>query len=97
MGTLYIIARSPYARKDGYTSLKLAQKGDGVIFIQDAVVATERAPEDFGMLMKEKKNKGVNFYVLRPDLKARAISTDIQTVSYEGFVDLIINYSRVVN
>ena len=93
MGNLYMIIHSPYERKEVETLLSLAQKGDGIIFIKNGVFINkyEGCPGNYEL-------DGVKLYALQEDLEARGISNwRYEVVDYDGFADLIMEYSKVIS
>jgi len=92
MNTLYVISHSPFQRNDAWMNFELADKGDGVIFIQCGVNILKNP----GDILKILKEKGVEIYAGEECLKARGIKTDINVVDYDGFADLLLKYKRAV-
>lgn len=87
---LHTINKSPFETRTMETCIRFLQPGDPVLFIEDGVYAVQkgnRFSADIESLMT-----GNPVYALRPDLDARGISsitTGVETVDYEGFVDLV--------
>ena len=96
MGILYIVHRSPFQRNEVILDLQLTKQGDGVLFIQDGVLIAKGIPAHIKELYEQKEKEGVKYYFLEEDLQARGIETDKTKVNYEGVVDLLAEYEKVV-
>ncbi|MCJ7618129.1 MAG: sulfurtransferase complex subunit TusB [Desulfobacterales bacterium] len=92
MNTLYVISRSSFQRNEAFLDFKLAEKGDGVIFIQDGVLLLKN-PKNILRALKEKE---VEVFALKEDLNARGLITDIKIVDYDSFADLLLLYKRAM-
>ncbi len=97
MNTLFILSKSPFMHPQTASTLKLASKGDGVLLIHDAVVILKHAPQRLWEALESLVGKGVHLYALEEDCEARGIESDIPKVTYDGFVDLITDFDRVVH
>jgi tRNA 2-thiouridine synthesizing protein B len=68
-----------------------------VLLIEDAVYAVTRGSPASERL--KAAMPGVHFYVLEPDLEARAMAgacvEGVERVDYRGFVDLVAKHARV--
>ena len=97
MSILHIISTSPTMRSSLQSCLRVAQKGNAIIFIEDAVMAVKKECVD--ELINNALGR-IKLYVLKPDLKARGIKSDqliegIVSVDYHEFVRLTVKYDRV--
>lgn len=97
MPTLHIINTSPHLRAGLNSCLRLMAEHDGIIFIEDAVVAVKQDTE-VESLLQEKIMAG-KCYALKPDLDARGmtpeqVSETVTLVNYEGFVTLTTEFER---
>ena len=94
---LHIVNKSPTERSALASCLVHALPGHAVILIEDAVYAATRGSAAAATLKAARA--GVRFYVLAPDLEARAMSKalaeGVVPVDYRGFVDLVAEHPRV--
>ncbi len=98
MSVLHIINKSPFEKNSLDTCLRLAKKGSTILFIEDAIYATQQ-----NTAIAQKIDAAVarhNVYALEPDLDARGIDKNaiidgISLVDYEGFVQLATENSGV--
>jgi len=98
MGILYVISHSPFKRRDSVFHVRMAQKGDAIIFIQNGVVAAKACPPEYKKDCEEAEARGVKLYFLKEDLIARGIDFEgKETVDYDGFLDLIEKMDRVAH
>ncbi len=92
---LHIINQSPYQSSNLATCRKVIAKNDSLLLIEDGVIAgllntiyTDQMRE---LLTTHK------VFALKADIEARGftnrIITDINTIDYAGFVDLVIEHS----
>ncbi len=92
---LHIVNKSPTERSTLASCLAHALPGHAVLLIEDAVYAATRGAA--AALAAARPN--VKFYVLAPDLEARAMSKalveGVVPVDYRGFVDLVAEHPRV--
>lgn len=95
MPTIHIINRSPTMRSSLQSCLRVIQKDDAIILIEDAVIAAKKNSQT------EKLIKNVlDVFVLEPDIKARGIQIDqliqgIELVDYNRFVNLTVKYNGI--
>jgi tRNA 2-thiouridine synthesizing protein B len=92
---LHTVNKSPFERNSLESCLRLAQKGNGVLLIEDGVYGAMQGTAKSDMVSNAMKN--LSFYVLGPDLKARGMDESklidgIKVVDYAGFVDLVTEY-----
>jgi len=91
---LHIINKSPFDTNALDSCLRMAQPGQAVLLIEDAVYAATQ-----GSALTERMRQAaakVSLFVLQPDLDARGMGTKVQDgitpVDYAGFVDLVEKY-----
>ena len=92
---LHIVNKSPEQSGALQSCLRVAQGGDSVLLIEDAVyAASEAAAARCGLAEARKRLK---LHVLMPDLEARGmaarVAAGIEAVDYAGFVDLVAGHS----
>ena len=98
MPVLHIINKSPFEKNSLDTCLRLAKTGSAILFIEDAIYATQK-----NTAVASKVDAAVgkhSVYALIPDLDARGLDKNdiidgISLVDYEGFVQLATEYSGV--
>ncbi|HHJ14680.1 MAG TPA: sulfurtransferase complex subunit TusB [Gammaproteobacteria bacterium] len=98
MPMLHTINKSPFERRTLDTALRHAVKGAGILLIEDGVYAAFE-----GTVVADKVKAALadhKVYVLGPDVEARGMAEHkvidgVETVDYEGFVDLVIEYDKV--
>ena len=98
MSTLNIVNKSPFEKRSLDQCLARISDGDGLLLIEDAVVAAVS-----GTIMENELvtcGKGNPLYVLQPDLEARGFDSGklvagCKTVDYKGFVALVTEHDRV--
>ena len=88
---LHIVNKSPEGSGGLAGCLRVAQDGDSVLLIEDAVyAATEPTASRCGIAQAAQRLKVL---VLQPDLEARGIASrrvaPVEPVDYGGFVDLV--------
>lgn len=98
MSTLNIINKSPFEKRTLEQCLPRLGKGDAVLLIEDASVAAIDG-NTYADALKEVASE-LSIYVLQPDLDARGLGEKtlvggLQSVDYEGFVDLAAEHARV--
>ncbi|GAB4213610.1 MAG: sulfurtransferase complex subunit TusB [Rhodoferax sp.] len=88
---LHILNKSPFATNALDACLRVAQPGQGLLLIEDAVYAACQGTAAQARL--EAAAQQLKVYVLQPDLDARGMSAKllpgVTTVDYGGFVDLV--------
>lgn len=99
MGMLFVISRTVYERREFDIDIELAEKEDGVIFIQDGVLILKRVPEELVEIFERAKKRNVKFYALKEDLEARGVKPKegFEIVDYDGFLDLLKKYDKAIN
>ncbi|MGF1685364.1 sulfurtransferase complex subunit TusB [Photobacterium japonica] len=87
---LHILTRSPFHSSALAQCVSLVAENDAVLLIQDAVLASLSQNEALTALSA----RGVEIYLLEPDLVARGLSIipggELQCVDYKGFVALTL-------
>jgi len=98
MSELHTVNKSPFEKSSFESCLGHALEGSAVLLYEDGVYAAMK-----GTAAENRMNsaKGVKFYVLAADIKARGIDasrlTDgVEVVDYAGFVDLAAEHDKVV-
>jgi len=98
MSTLNIVNKSPFEKHSLDQCISRISNGDGLLLIEDAVVAAVS-----GTAMQKKladTAKSSPLYVLQPDLEARGFEAGnliegCKAVDYKGFVSLVTEHDRV--
>ena len=90
---LHIVNKSPLEKTTLDTVLRLARSGT-LLLIEDAVYAATK-----GNVAEPKLRQAMaklRVFALAPDLQARGVADrvidGVQTVDYEGFVDLVVEH-----
>jgi tRNA 2-thiouridine synthesizing protein B len=89
---LHIVNKSPEGSAGLQGCLRVAQDGDTVLLIEDAVyAATDPVATRCGIAQAAQRLKVL---VLQPDLEARGVAAHrvpaIEPIDYGGFVDLVV-------
>lgn len=97
MATLHTVNKSPTDRNTLEACLRLAKDGSSVLMIEDGVYGALKGTEKSGVV---EGAKGIKFYVLGGDLKARGIDEaklidGVTVVDYAGFVNLATENDRI--
>ena len=95
---LHTVNKSPFEKNSIHTCLRLAQKRSDILLIEDAVYAALQGTEIESVIQQAVSEHSL--YVLEPDLMARGLQRDdlidgIQTVGYDGFVELSVENDKV--
>jgi tRNA 2-thiouridine synthesizing protein B len=97
MNMLHIINKSPFERNALDSCLRVAQPGNSLLLIEDAVYAAARGNKAADKV--ELAARTLKVYVLAPDLEARGMKdaavAGVTLVDYSGFVDLVAEHSVV--
>jgi sulfur relay protein TusB/DsrH len=93
--TLFIISRSPWKSQEIKTIIKLTSSGDSVIFIQEGVYYAGALPEGVEKDIQLLTQNGVSLCFLEPDLIARGLQKQENSVDYDGFLDLIEKHENI--
>lgn len=97
MSTLHTVNKSPFATGSLLSCLAHCRDGDAVLMMEDGVYG---ALTDTGVASQvAEKVGGVSIYVLKSDTDARGLAEDrliegIESVDYDGFVDLVAGTDR---
>lgn len=90
---LHIVNKSPLEKNSLAAALRYAT-GGAVLLIEDGVYAATRGNAAEGALRDAMGRLKV--YALAPDLQARGmadrVSEGVQTIGYDGFVDLVVEH-----
>ena len=87
---LHIVNKSPFSETGLDSCLRVAQKGDPILLIEDAVLGASAAGSVAAKVKDAQKDHEV--YALQADIKARGLDRlldGIKVVDYAGFVDLV--------
>ncbi|WP_022947311.1 sulfurtransferase complex subunit TusB [Methylohalobius crimeensis] len=98
MGVLYLVSRSPYTSLDLAQCLARVGDGDALLLLADAVYAAVPG----NPVAEALEACSAACHVLIPDLEARGIAREnrlpsLVPVDFEGFVDLTVDYERIVS
>ncbi|HEX20296.1 MAG TPA: sulfurtransferase complex subunit TusB [Acidiferrobacteraceae bacterium] len=98
MTTLHTVNKSPTDRNTLEACLRLAKEGSSVLMIEDGVYGALKGTQKSGIV--KDAMKGIKFYVLGGDLKARGIDESklidgMKVIDYAGFVNLAAENDRV--
>tara|TARA_R110000787_G_scaffold15745_7_gene48670 strand:+ start:9943 stop:10266 length:324 start_codon:yes stop_codon:yes gene_type:complete len=103
---LHTVNKSPFASQCLVDCLRCVTSGDVVLLIENGVYgstclrATTLTP--LQKSITELAATGVLFYILSADLEARGLDrksllTGLETVDYDGFVDLVSQSDKVIS
>lgn len=91
---LHIVNKSPYEKNALDSCLRVAQPGNAVLLIEDAVYAAVRGGSAAEKL--QKATSSLKVFALAPDVEARGmrerVIEGVTLVDYAGFVDLVANH-----
>ena len=94
---LHIVNKSPFERSSLDSCLRMAQPGNSLLLIEDAVYAAVKGSKEADKVRTASTT--VKVYVLAPDLEARGMKDaaveGVTLVDYGGFVDLVAEHSVV--
>lgn len=98
MPILHTVNKSPFERNTFASCISMAKSGSAILMIEDGVLGATKGTSFATNISKAIGD--ITFYVLGPDLSARGLSEDnlidgIKTVDYEGFTDLVAEYTTV--
>jgi len=101
MSTLHTVNKSAFERNSLESCLSVCKADASVLLIEDAVVSALQNTV-ISEQIEQAVSKGINFYALSEDLKARGLSEErvmeqIKLVDYPGFVKLACENDRVQN
>jgi tRNA 2-thiouridine synthesizing protein B len=91
---LHIVNQSPRASRSVHSCMRVAQPGQALLLIEDAVyAATPGGALACGMAEAVQRLK---VYALQPDLEARGMAArliaGVTAIDYQGFVDLVAEH-----
>jgi len=97
MSTLHTVNKSPFDRPSLASCVAHCLPGDSILLIEDGVLGARNGSASAKMLVDAMANCKV--YVLGPDATARGMAPDamvtgIETIDYNGFVELAVNHKR---
>ncbi|MEJ1339746.1 MAG: sulfurtransferase complex subunit TusB [Candidatus Sedimenticola sp. (ex Thyasira tokunagai)] len=98
MSELHTVNKSPFEKGSFDNCLGHVLEGSAVLLVEDGVYAAMKGTSAEAKVLAA---KGVKFYALGADVKARGIAADriiegFEIVDYAGFVDLSAEHSKVV-
>lgn len=93
--TLFIVSRSPWKALEVKTIADFAVTGDAVVFIQEGVYYSGTLPKGIDEYIQSLRQRDVKMYFLEPDLMARGLKEQENSVDYDGFLDLIEKYENI--
>lgn len=97
MENLYLVSRSTFERTAWKLATRLAKSGDGICFIQDAVLAV-KGPDELTGKIAELESAGVTVAYLAEDLKARGLSApEEKVINYDGLTELIESAKHIIS
>ena len=92
---LHKFSQSPFQSNSIQSNLALIADDDAVLLIENAVYAIKHAA-----MLELLINRGSQLFILKEDCDARGltnISDNIQQMDYAGFVELTLQYEKVVS
>ncbi|MBI3570972.1 MAG: sulfurtransferase complex subunit TusB [Gammaproteobacteria bacterium] len=87
---LHTVNKSPFQNSSLENCLRVAQKGDVILLLEDGVYAASAGTARSSLIEKAVKQHTV--YAIDADLKARGLGNlikEVRTASYGDFVDLV--------
>jgi tRNA 2-thiouridine synthesizing protein B len=87
---LHTVNKSPFQNSSLEDCLRVAQKGDVILLLEDGVYAASAGTAKSSLIEKAVKQHAV--YAIEPDLKARGLGNlvkEVRSASYGDFVDLV--------
>jgi tRNA 2-thiouridine synthesizing protein B len=90
---LHTVNKSPFQNSSLEDCLRVAQKGDVILLLEDGVYAASAGTAKSSLIEKAVKQNAV--YAIEADLKARGLGNlikDVRIASYGDFVDLVEKY-----
>jgi sulfur relay protein TusB/DsrH len=85
MSTLWLFPKTP-DHENAELLGRLVKNGDTVVFLQNGVYN----------LMQGRINIDAACFVLKADVEARGVATDVSKIDYPGLVDLVFSHQRSV-
>ena len=94
---LHTVNKSPFHANSLLSCLRVAKEGSAILLIEDGVYGALKGTKATPTL--EEALKKYTVYALEPDLLARGVREQlhegVQTVGYDGFVDLVAEHNTV--
>ena len=90
---LHTVNKSPFQNSSLENCLRLAQKGDVILLLEDGVYAAVAGTARSSLIEQALRQHAV--YVIEADLKARGLVNlikEVRVASYGDFVDLVEQY-----
>ena len=87
---LHTVNKSPFQNNSLEDCLRVAQKGDVILLLEDGVYAASAGTAKSSLIEKAVKQHAV--YAIEADLKARGLGNlikEVRSASYGDFVDLV--------
>lgn len=92
---LHIVNKSPFQSTSLDTCLRMAQPGQGLLLIEDAIYAATQGTTAEAAIRSACNTLKV--YALQPDMDARGVTAKViegvTLVDYSGFVDLVAQHT----
>ncbi len=90
---LHIVNKSPYTKISLASCIRVANSGDPILLIEDAVLGVNAAGKAADLVKEALKNHEV--YAISADIKARGLDKlvdGVKVIGYDGFVELVENH-----
>lgn len=87
---LHIVNKSPYTKNSLESCVRIANSGDPILLIEDAVLGANAAGKAAEILKTAQKDHEV--YAISADIKARGLDKivdGVKVIDYAGFVELV--------
>ena len=87
---LHTVNKSPFQNSSLENCLRVAQKGDVILLLEDGVYAASAGTAKSSLIEKAVKQNTI--YAIEADLKARGLGSlikEVRVASYGDFVDLV--------
>ena len=92
-----MLYRSPHTTRDLQTVINLARPGDGIVLMQDAVLAIRIGSElSKDSWIRSASTRGVKLYAINADLEARSVegTPAVESITIDNLVELLWKYDR---
>ncbi len=98
MAKLHTVNKSPYEKTSLAACISRSSAGSAILLIEDGVYAALAGGSAAALVKEALSDRKV--YVLGPDLKARGLANQaliegVESVDFDGFVDLTAQYDQV--
>ncbi len=97
MSTLFVLSHAPHSDPAEAHKLAFARPGDAILLIEDAVYGAAAMPTPLSEALTAAAAREIGVHVLKADLVARGLCSDLPTVDYAGFVELLAAHQRAVH